>query len=112
LWYGIKKFGTSVLPAVENTNELPTKFELYQNYPNPFNPETLISYQLPVASNVELILYNILGEKVATLVKEFQYAGSYNYQLSITNYQLSSGVYFYQLKAGNFLQTKKMIIMK
>jgi len=112
LWYGIKKFGTSVLPAVENTNELPTKFELCQNYPNPFNPETLISYQLPVASNVELILYNILGEKVATLVKEFQNAGSYNYQLSITKFHLSSGVYFYQLKAGNFIQTKKMILMK
>jgi len=97
---------------VENKDNLPTEFKLNQNYPNPFNPETYIGYQLPVASNVELILYNILGEKVATLVKEFQNAGSYNYQLSITNHQLSSGVYFYQLKAGNFVKTKKMILMK
>jgi len=62
--------------------------------------------------HVILKVYDILGREVATIINEFQNAGSYNYQLSITNHQLSSGVYFYQLKAGNFVQTKKMILMK
>ncbi|MHC1736588.1 MAG: T9SS type A sorting domain-containing protein [Ignavibacteriaceae bacterium] len=87
-------------------------FNLSQNYPNPFNPNTVISYQLPVNSLVRLELYSITGEKVATLVNDEMEAGYYNYQLSTVNYQLSSGVYFYRLFAGEFVSTKKMVVLK
>jgi hypothetical protein len=93
-------------PSLDNT------FELYQNYPNPFNPETVISYKLSVESYVTLKVFDLLGNEIATLVSEEQKPGFFNYQFSIIKYQLSSGVYFYQLKAGNFIQSRKMIIMK
>ena len=91
---------------------LPSTFGLSQNYPNPFNPSTVISYQLPGLSKVSLKIYDILGTEVATLVNEEKPAGNYNYELGIRNYEWSSGVYFYQLRAGGFLQTKKMIFLK
>jgi hypothetical protein len=89
---------------------LPTHFALEQNYPNPFNPSTIITYQLPVASDVKLEVFDMLGKKVATLVSGRQDAGLYNYTLNATN--LSSGVYFYRLQAGSFTQTKKMMFVK
>jgi len=93
-----------------------TEFALSQNYPNPFNPETNISYQLPVSSKVSLKVYDVLGNEVATLVNEEKPAGKYqvnfNTQHTTNNQQLSSGVYFYRLQAGNFVQTKKFILMK
>ena len=85
---------------------------MLQNYPNPFNPSTIINYQLPVSSKVTLKIYDVLGSEVATLVDEEEPAGSYNVQFTINNIQLSSGVYFYQLKAGDYVQVKKMILMK
>ncbi len=91
---------------------LPTSFTLEQNYPNPFNPSTVISYQLPTGSHVLLKVYDLLGREVATLVNEFQNAGAYNSQFSILNSQLTSGIYFYTIQAGSFIQTKKMIMMK
>lgn len=103
---------TNIITDVKKVDGLPISFSLEQNYPNPFNPETVISYHLPVASNVELALFNVLGEKVATLVNEFQNVGSYNYRLSPVNYQLSSGVYIYRLQAGKFVASKKLILMK
>ena len=81
---------------------LPKDFILYQNYPNPFNPATVISYQLPVNSKVSLKLFDILGNEVASLVDKDQDGGFYEYKLSTLNLKLSSGVYFYQLKAGEF----------
>jgi hypothetical protein len=98
--------------AVEVNVETPQEFRLAQNYPNPFNPSTVISYQLPMDGNVTLKVYDMLGKEVTTLVNEFQRAGSYNYQFSINNLQLSSGVYYYRLQSGNFVQTKKFIVMK
>jgi len=98
--------------AVEVNVETPKEFRLAQNYPNPFNPSTVISYQLPMDGNVTLKVYDMLGKEVTTLVNEFQRAGSYNYQFSINNLQLSSGVYYYRLQSGNFVQTKKFIVMK
>jgi hypothetical protein len=98
--------------AVEVNVETPQEFRLAQNYPNPFNPSTVISYQLPMDGNVTLKVYDMLGKEVTTLVNEFQRAASYNYQFSINNLQLSSGVYYYRLQSGNFVETKKFIVMK
>lgn len=88
----------------------PDNFELSQNYPNPFNPVTIISYNIPYTAMVELNIYNILGKEVATLVNEIQETGVYN--VSFDASKLSSGVYFYELKAGNFNARKKMVLIK
>ncbi|OGU63655.1 MAG: hypothetical protein A2499_00425 [Stygiobacter sp. RIFOXYC12_FULL_38_8] len=98
--------------AIEDENNIPTEFSLEQNFPNPFNPETKISYKLQSPSHVSLKVYDLLGNTVATLVNEYQQAGSYNSNFSINNTQLSSGVYLYTLQAGNFTSTKKMVLIK
>lgn len=99
------------ITAIEDKEKIiPTKFALLQNYPNPFNPSTVISYNLPVSSHVSLIIYDILGGKVVTLVNKEQTAGEYNITFHAEN--LPSGIYFYQLKAGNFSSVKKMILLK
>jgi hypothetical protein len=103
---------------IEVNAGLPRTFALEQNYPNPFNPTTVITYQLPVASEVKLEVYDVLGRKVMTLTNGRQDAGSYNLTLNANN--LSSGVYFYRLQASamngasssNFVQTKKMMLVK
>ncbi len=94
----------------DNNNEIPIKYSLKQNYPNPFNPTTIISYQLPKQGLVSISIYNILGQKVAELVNQVQSAGSYN--VSFDASKLSSGTYIYQIKAGNFVQSKKMLLLK
>ncbi|NJD21861.1 MAG: T9SS type A sorting domain-containing protein [Melioribacter sp.] len=91
---------------------IPTKFSLGQNYPNPFNPSTVINYQLSEFCYVTLKVYDILGREVATLVDDHKQPGYYNSQFSIANNKLSSGVYYYRLKAGNYVETKKMVLMK
>jgi hypothetical protein len=96
--------------AVEDEKILPTKYVLYQNYPNPFNPSTAINYQIPVAGNVILKTFDVLGNEVAILVDKYNPAG--NYAIVFDASKLSSGIYFYQLKAGEFIETKKMILMK
>ena len=103
-------------------NDLPSGFVLSQNYPNPFNPSTMISYQLPLSSNVTLKVYDALGNEVATLVDEFKEAGMHNAEFRIDQSELSSGIYFYQLRvsalrneegrAGSFIETKKMVLVK
>ncbi len=105
-------------PIIEVDAGLPKVFALEQNYPNPFNPTTIISYQLPVAGNVSLKVYDVLGREVTTLVNGRQEAGAYNYTFNANN--LSSGVYFYRLQASatngassaNFVSTKKMMLVK
>ena len=89
-------------------------FSLTQNYPNPFNPSTVISWQLAVSSDVTLKVYDVLGNEVATLVNEEKQPGSYEvvFQLAVGSRQLASGVYYYQLRAGDFVETKKFILMK
>jgi hypothetical protein len=94
----------------DQINITPDDFILEQNYPNPFNPSTVISYQLPVSSDVTLKVYDILGNEIATLVDEHKPAGRYEVDFNASS--LSSGVYFYQLKANNFIKTKKMILIK
>jgi len=104
----------------ENPEIIPSEIVLYQNYPNPFNPETVIRYQLPKSGFVTLKVYDILGNEVATLVNEYQNAGSYNSLFSTHqtnggqsgNSQLSSGVYFYKLSVGNNFKSGKMILIK
>ncbi len=96
--------------SVNDKAQKPFSFSLDQNYPNPFNPSTMISYTLPAASTVKLSVYNVLGQEVANLVNENQTAGSHNVTFNASN--LSSGVYFYTIKAGNFTETKKMSLLK
>ncbi len=111
--YIIRAVATNTLTGVDEEVELlPSSFSLSQNYPNPFNPSTVINYNLPKAEFVTLKVYDIVGKEVATLVNEYQQAGVHNSQFSIINSQLSSGIYFYTINAGNFNQTKKMILIK
>ncbi len=98
--------------AVEDKEEIPSAYKLDQNYPNPFNPETVISYQLPAGGKVRLSVTDLLGREVALIVDEFQSAGTHNAKLSIQNYQLSSGVYFYKLQTEKYSEVKKMVVMK
>jgi len=87
----------------------------HQNYPNPFNPTTTIAFDLPVASSVELTVYNIAGQKVKTLLDEYRKAGSHELTwngASATGQAVSSGLYFYRINAGEETATGKMILMK
>ena len=109
----VLKYGdTPTLVGNNRDNSSPKIHWLSQNYPNPFNPSTKISWQSPVSGWQTLRVYDILGNEVATLVDEYRNAGSYNAQFTINNVQLSSGVYFYQLRVGDFVETKKMILLK
>jgi hypothetical protein len=83
-----------------------------QNYPNPFNPETKISYQLSTYGNVSLKVYDTLGREVVTLINELKSPGFYQTLFSANNFTISSGLYFYTLRAGNFSETRKMILLK
>ena len=100
----------SVTGVEDETSYSPSEFSLEQNYPNPFNPTTTIKYNLKDEVNVVLNVYNIIGEKVASLVNEKQSAGSYSINFDASN--LSSGTYFYKLIAGNFVSVKKMLLLK
>ena len=96
--------------GVENEITFPTEFALEQNYPNPFNPSTTISWQLPVGSQQTLKIYDVLGNEIATLIDEYKPAG--RYEIEFTASSLPSGVYFYQMRAGDFIETKKMLLLK
>jgi hypothetical protein len=128
-WYHAKCCGYSIRCVKDNvttgvssgSNSLvPIEFNLFQNYPNPFNPATTIKYNLQKPGNVVLKIYNLSGEEVQTLVNEFQAAGEHQVKWqpgempsrisSKSGY--TSGVYFYQLKAGEYTQTKKMLLLK
>jgi len=87
-------------------------FNLSQNYPNPFNPETEIRWQLAIGGHVTLKIYDVLGNEVATLVNEYQSKGVHQSLFSTKNNDVVSGIYFYQLQSGDFIQTKKMIFLK
>jgi hypothetical protein len=99
-------------PPDENsvTIEIPKQFVLEQNYPNPFNPITVFRYQLPIGSQVTLRIYNLLGQEIKTLVDDWQDAGYKTVEWDASNF--SSGVYFYRIHAGSFIQTKKLILMR
>ncbi len=105
-------YSVSNVTGMKDDKINPIKFTLYQNYPNPFNPATTIKYDIPKAANVTLKVYDILGNEVETLVNKEQQAGSYKVQLAAGSRLLASGVYFYQLKAGNFIAAKKLLLLK
>ena len=99
----------------DRNSEFPNKFSLSQNYPNPFNPSTTINYSIPLIANREsqvvlLNIYDMLGQKVATLVNKTQKAGNYEVVFNVSN--LTSGTYFYRLTAGDFSKTMKFILLK
>jgi hypothetical protein len=96
--------------GVQTAPQPPQKFQLQQNYPNPFNPSTVINYTIAKAGKVTLKVYNLLGQEVATLVNGFQTANTYNVDFNAST--LSSGVYFYELRSGSNVVTKKMVLMK
>jgi hypothetical protein len=95
---------------VEGQTGLPATTSLAQNYPNPFNPRTAISYQLSAISVVKISVVDVLGREVALLVQEQKAAGTYSVQWNASG--LPSGVYLYQLRAGSFVETRKMVITK
>jgi len=109
-----KRSVNNITEAEEISEELPRTFLLMQNYPNPFNPSTVISYQLPVAGLVTLKIYDLLGREVATLINEEKAAGSYNVEFNPESriQHPVSGVYFYRLQAGGYIETKKMLLLK
>ena len=94
----------------EDHSTIPSEFNLAQNYPNPFNPSTKIRWQSPIGSWQTLKVYNILGNEVATLVDEYKPAG--NYEVEFDASQLTSGIYFYKIQAGSFVETKKMVLLR
>jgi hypothetical protein len=122
LYRGLKDEGSEsgdkirqILETVMNSDQTPDRFTLFQNHPNPFNPETEIGYFLPQASEVELTVYNVLGEKVKTLVDGFETAGLKRVQWDGTDDKgraVASGIYFYRIKMGVFSQFKKMLLLR
>jgi hypothetical protein len=110
----INQFGQLGDPVtlLNESGQKSLSFILEQNYPNPFNPTTKISWQLPEGNNITLKIFNAIGEEIQTVVdNEFQEAGAHS-SLFIVNSSLPSGIYFYQLRAGSFIETKKMILLK
>jgi len=99
-----------VTGVTENNNKLPSRFILNQNYPNPFNPTTTISFQIPEKNFITLNIYDVLGKIIATLIHEEKSVGSY--EVSFNASELTSGIYFYRLQAGKFIETKKMVLAK
>ena len=101
---------SDITSTEEHTTVLPSRFNLSQNYPNPFNPSTTFRYSIPNESKVIIKVYDILGKEITTLLNEEKSAGSYEVDFNAVN--LPSGVYFYQLKVGEYTNTKTMILIK
>lgn len=99
-----------VITSIDGNNQNVDNYKLFQNYPNPFNPNTNIDYTIFQSGFVELSVFNILGQKVASLVSEEQIAG--NYKISFNASNLTSGIYYYKLQSGNFTETKKLILLR
>ncbi|MBK7105395.1 MAG: T9SS type A sorting domain-containing protein [Ignavibacteriae bacterium] len=105
----------AVVNIEEDIKNIPSNFELQQNYPNPFNPTTTIEYSIPIVEtgyipSLQIIVYDVLGREIKTLVNRVQTPGNYKIEFDGSNFP--SGVYYYQLKSGTFIQTKKMLLLK
>ena len=101
---------TSLTDVEESPMDIPVESSLKQNYPNPFNPSTTIRYELPKASHVTLTVYDLLGREVATLVNDVEEPGYKSVQWDASRF--SSGVYFCRLTAGEFIQTRKLLLVR
>jgi hypothetical protein len=99
-----------IVTGIQNKNEIPFTYNLNQNYPNPFNPMTVINYDVAKKDNVSLKVYDITGKLVATLVDEIRNPGKYQYTFHAGG--LASGIYYYELRSGSFVDTKKMVLVK
>ena len=110
IWANVLDWNDPVGAIDQELLQMPSAFVLHQNYPNPFNPSTMIKLALPKSSDVTLKVFNILGEEVATLVSDRLSAGSYSYDWDAGN--LASGVYLYRLQAGDYVETRKMVLMR
>ena len=106
----VKITSDSVLVSIGESNEIPSEFTLSQNYPNPFNPVTRINFTIPAAEFVTLSVYDVMGREVAVLVNESLKPGSYESEWNAVN--STSNIYFYKLTAGNFTETRSMILIK
>lgn len=106
----LSAYYSNVVSIDENYNRGVRDYTLFQNYPNPFNPSTQIEYRIPHSTFVEIKVYDVLGKEITTLVDEFKTAGIYKVQFNTRN--LSSGVYFYTIKAGEYSETKKMLLLR
>jgi photosystem II stability/assembly factor-like uncharacterized protein len=106
--YGL--YELQIPTSVGEGNDLITSYKLYQNYPNPFNPSTKIKYSIPLSQFVQVKVYDILGQEIKTILNEHKQAGIYEIEFNAE--ALPSGVYFYKLQAGEFLETKKMILLR
>ena len=98
------------ITSLTKDNSFPDEFRLYQNYPNPFNPITIINYEIPISNYVDLSIYNLLGQKVAILVSERQSAGSYKIEWDASGF--ASGIYYYKIESEQFIDVKKMILLR
>ena len=110
LFTDVLYFTTQVTVGVEGVEGIPTEYKLFQNYPNPFNPTTQIKYSVPRNSFVSLKVYSLIGQEVATIFEGVRQTG--NYTALFNGNSLSSGVYFYQLKGNNFIESKKFVLLK
>jgi hypothetical protein len=101
---------SSAVTAVDNHDELPLTYSLAQNYPNPFNPTTTIRFEIPVEVHVALRVYNVLGQEVLVVLDEVKRPGRYDVRVEAS--ALASGAYFYRMQAGDFLETRKLMLLK
>ncbi len=108
--HGMGVFSSTGVTAVEDERTSPDNYSLAQNYPNPFNPSTTISFSLPQASKVKLTLFDALGSKIDEIANS-EFSSGYH-SINYNAFKLASGVYFYRIETGSFVQSKKMILMK
>lgn len=107
--------GELIVTSIDNNENVPLEYKLLQNYPNPFNPSTVINYSIAERGNVKLVIYDLLGRKITELVNDYQNPGKYSVTWNgINNYGVSvaSGIYFYRLTTGSFVDTKKMMLIR
>ncbi|MGE5363824.1 MAG: T9SS type A sorting domain-containing protein, partial [Bacteroidota bacterium] len=108
----VLKYSKTTSVAERNSGNLHQRLIIEQNYPNPFNPSTIISYTLPESGRITLKVFDLLGKEVASLLDEYQEAGDHDIEFNTRVYNIPSGIYFYRLQTGKFIQTRKMLFLK
>ncbi len=108
--FTLKDYSIITSSETDEINNISSSYVLFQNYPNPFNASTVIEYSISNSSNVSIILYNLMGEKINVLENNFRTPG--NYKINFDAGELTSGIYYYQIKTADFLQTKKLVLLK